>query len=214
MVEKTPTKETTRITSPRCPECSSPIFSTTGWCAECGAELPGGKSIPANRLPEHVNPINPVSYANFFRRFSAFVIDCVFVTFAILLTYAVVGKVTVVIAGDLSFIGQALATTAEILIAVTITWLYFTVMEASEEMATLGKKIVGLKVIGPDGKAISFGKANVRFWWKCVSAALLGYGFLMINSNGKHQGLHDLRADTTVIMDHHQSAPIFKNHRD
>ena len=201
MEERTPTQETTRVTSPRCPECGSPIFSTTGWCAECGAELPGGKPIPGDSLPELVNPSKSVVYAGFTSRLIAFIIDLIFVTFAILLTFVVVGKVTAVIAGNPGFIGISIETSTAILIGIAIAWLYNTILESSEDMATLGKKIMGLKVVGRDGKAISFARANARFWSKCVSVLIVGYGFLMIPYSKRNQGLHDKWADTSVIRD-------------
>lgn len=78
-------------------------------------------------------------------------------------------------------------------------WLYFTVFEISGWQATPGKKILGLKVTDMDGQQIGFGKANIRYWSKIVSALLLMIGFIMIAFTEKKQGLHDIFAKTLVI---------------
>jgi uncharacterized RDD family membrane protein YckC len=43
-------------------------------------------------------------------------------------------------------------------------WLYWSLMEASEWQATLGKKALGLYVTDLEGKRATFGRTSARFW--------------------------------------------------
>lgn len=78
-------------------------------------------------------------------------------------------------------------------------WLWFTFPESSEWQATLGKKMLGLRVTDEQGGRISFGRANARYWSKILSALLLFIGFFMVAFTEKKQGLHDKIAGTLVL---------------
>ncbi len=78
-------------------------------------------------------------------------------------------------------------------------WLYYTLLESSAWQATLGKKMLGMKVIDMDGNRISFGKANARYWSKIISAVILYIGFIMVAFTERKQGLHDKIAGTLVV---------------
>lgn len=85
------------------------------------------------------------------------------------------------------------------LFSCVMPWLYFTLFESSRYQGTLGKRALGLKVVDAKGQRIGFGKANVRFWSKILSALILYIGFLMIGWTRYKQGLHDKIAGTFVI---------------
>ncbi len=91
--------------------------------------------------------------------------------------------------------GQFLA----FVMGIFIQWLYFTVSESSMWQATLGKKMLGLKVTDMNGNKIGFGKANGRYWSKIISAIILLLGFIMVAFTAKKQGLHDIIAGTLVM---------------
>lgn len=78
-------------------------------------------------------------------------------------------------------------------------WLYFTISESSAWQATLGKKLLGLRVTDAEGNRINFGKANARYWSKLLSGLILDIGFIMIAFTKKKQGLHDKIAGTFVV---------------
>jgi uncharacterized RDD family membrane protein YckC len=86
-----------------------------------------------------------------------------------------------------------------IIIGFMMVCLYFALMENSKMQATLGKKIVGIKVIDQDGERITFDSAIIRFFTKILSGLILGIGYLMIFRNPKKQGLHDKITKTYVI---------------
>jgi uncharacterized RDD family membrane protein YckC len=65
----------------------------------------------------------------------------------------------------------------------------------------LGKKAMGLKVIGLSGERISFGRATGRHFAKMISQLILMIGFLMQPFTEQKQALHDMMAGTLVIRD-------------
>lgn len=85
------------------------------------------------------------------------------------------------------------------LLLVLFPWLWFTNMEMSRWQASIGKRLMGLKVIDEQGQRIGPGKANVRFWLKIPGALLLGWGFVQAAFNPQQQCLHDKVAKTLVV---------------
>jgi uncharacterized RDD family membrane protein YckC len=85
-------------------------------------------------------------------------------------------------------------------IVIVGTWLYYALMESSEKQATLGKMAVGIKVTGMNGARISFGNATGRFFGKILSGLIMYVGFIMVAFTDKKQGLHDMMANTLVVL--------------
>lgn len=65
--------------------------------------------------------------------------------------------------------------------------------------ATLGKWLLGLRVVGPDGARPSPARSAARSALAIVSAALLGLGFLLALFTRSGRALHDLVARTWVV---------------
>jgi uncharacterized RDD family membrane protein YckC len=84
-------------------------------------------------------------------------------------------------------------------LAIVISWLYFAFQESSKKQATIGKRILAIKVTGISGQKISFGNATGRFFGKILSGAIFGIGFLMAIWTEKKQTLHDQLANTLVL---------------
>jgi len=80
-------------------------------------------------------------------------------------------------------------------------WLYHALAEATSWQGTPGKRLLGLKVIGPSGRRASFFRTLPRFVAKLVSLAALGLGGFMILGNHRRQALHDRIAGTRVVHD-------------
>lgn len=80
-----------------------------------------------------------------------------------------------------------------------ITWLYFALCESSSWQATIGKKLLGLKVTGETGNRLTFGRATGRHFGKILSAFFLCIGYIMAAFTSKKQALHDILAGTFVI---------------
>ena len=64
---------------------------------------------------------------------------------------------------------------------------------------TIGKSMLGIKIVGADGSGISLGKALLRYIGYLISGLVLSLGFLWLAFDRKRQGWHDKIAGTYVI---------------
>lgn len=81
-----------------------------------------------------------------------------------------------------------------------LVWLgYCLVMEPSPMQGTLGKPLVGIKVVDQHGRRLSFSRALARTTTKLASYGALGLGFLWIAFTKSRQGWHDQAARTFVV---------------
>ena len=85
------------------------------------------------------------------------------------------------------------------LLGVVAFWLYYALMESSSRQATLGKMVMGLKVVGEQGQRITFWHATGRTFAKIVSAMTIYIGFLIAGATRRKQALHDMIASTFVV---------------
>lgn len=79
-------------------------------------------------------------------------------------------------------------------------WIFYCVfMEASSIQGSLGKKVVGVKVVDKDGARLSFRKSLVRNLSKLLSYIPLCLGGLWIAFSKNKRGWHDMIAKTYVV---------------
>ena len=76
---------------------------------------------------------------------------------------------------------------------------YFVLFESSAWQATIGKRILKIKVGDCDGKRITVGKALLRLFGKWISGQILLIGYLMAFFTKKNRALHDFLAGTFVF---------------
>jgi len=136
-----------------------------------------------------------MSYAGFWKRVAAFLIDSVVLKIVSFPLVAIFCR-----AMDLCGLKDL-----EIL-ELTVVWfgialglLYYAAMESSAMQATLGKRAVGIKVTDLDGNRIGFGRAIGRFVGKILSAILFLIGYIMVAFTEKKQSLHDIMAGCLVV---------------
>ena len=77
-------------------------------------------------------------------------------------------------------------------------FLYCALLESSPWQATVGKRVIGLKVSNRRGERIGFARAAARFVAKLLSVLTLFVGYLLIVVTKRRQALHDLIAGTLV----------------
>jgi uncharacterized RDD family membrane protein YckC len=159
------------------------------------------RSACASRRSAIKQPANSATtpkFAGFWLRTRAAVIDAalLYVVFLFLLGFVVLALDAM--AGTSSLSPSEIEDVGHVL-GVLIHWLWFTIPESSKWQATIGKKMVGLKVTDENGERIGFGKANVRYWSKFLSFLILYVGFVMVAFTEKKQGLHDKIAGTLVV---------------
>jgi uncharacterized RDD family membrane protein YckC len=85
------------------------------------------------------------------------------------------------------------------LLILMIQWVYFALLESSPWQASLGKRMLGLKVTDLEGRRISFGRASARYFCTLLSGFILMIGFIMIAFTQKKQALHDILTGCLVI---------------
>lgn len=73
-------------------------------------------------------------------------------------------------------------------------WLYYALMESSNKQATLG-----IIVTDMNGNRISFGRATGRYFGKILSGLILYIGYMMAGWTEKKQALHDILAGCLVV---------------
>jgi uncharacterized RDD family membrane protein YckC len=81
-----------------------------------------------------------------------------------------------------------------------IAFLYQPFFESSRMQGTPGKNLMGIRITTLDGGRISFKKAVIRFLVRFASGLLMCIGYLMALFTEKKQTLHDLAAETVVVM--------------
>ena len=89
-----------------------------------------------------------------------------------------------------------------ILAVFLLPWVYEAWLLSSDWQATVGKRALGMRVIDLQGRRITFARASGRHFAKYISAFLLGIGFIIVAFSSKKQALHDMLAETLVILDH------------
>ncbi|WP_293786759.1 RDD family protein [uncultured Pedobacter sp.] len=79
--------------------------------------------------------------------------------------------------------------------------LYGSIAEATKNQATIGKKLLNIKVTDLEGSRVSFGSSLARNLSKIMSVVPVFFGYLYSFLNKKHQCWHDIVANTLVIKD-------------
>ena len=80
-----------------------------------------------------------------------------------------------------------------------ISFAYETVLISQWDGQTIGKKIMGIKVVSASGGQIDWLKAFIRAVSKILSALPLGLGYFWMLWDEKSQTWHDKIADTFVV---------------
>ena len=150
-----------------------------------------------------------VTYAGFWKRFAAYLIDSIILSvagfLAILPILGLIGLgVGSAMSGDSeSMVGFIMAAVGAYLIAIlalmVASWLYYALMETSVNQGTLGKMALGIKVTDLNGNRISFGKATGRYFGKILSSMIFMVGYIMAGFTEKKQALHDMMAGCLVV---------------
>jgi uncharacterized RDD family membrane protein YckC len=141
------------------------------------------------------------SYAGFWIRFAAYLIDTIIMMLVLVPVGAVIGVLAAATSdGDLENSPMwPLATLVIRVVSVALGWLYYALMESSSWQATVGKKALGLRVTDMDGNRIGFGRATGRYFGKILSGMICLIGFIMAAFTERRQALHDMMASTLVL---------------
>ena len=199
----------------RCPRCHGETGHAAIRCTDCGAPLSLPEEAALPRLDREVGmerragrvPLSPATpedlaaagpvlampanvvelhRAGTLRRTAAWIVDGLpFALAALLLARALGG-------GHLALELQLVA------VAALASFAYQTLCHWLAG-ATLGKRLLGLGVVGPDGERPGPGRSALRAGAAVLGTLLLGIGPLLALFTESGQGLHDLVARTLVV---------------
>jgi uncharacterized RDD family membrane protein YckC len=181
-----------------CSQCGAKSADGAKFCVDCGNAL--ALTHQATVAAQDAYPLSP-KWAGFWLRTLAAIIDALLCQIlAVVLVVPLGFALGASMAGESSSSDiEAAAQAMGFVVGFLIQWLWFTLAESSHWQASIGKKLLGLKVTDANGERISFGKANARYWSKILSTLLFCVGFLMVAFTAKKQGLHDKIAKTLVV---------------
>jgi len=191
-----------------CPGCRTSNLPTSKYCYKCGLALPDQVTLPGD-----VAGMNP---AGFWRRLASFVIDFVLITVSALVISSIILAIIFSIFPNLAepytineYTWDAILAASErqatwLDWAVYAGWIVFVIAYWTIAIAwkgrTVGKLMLGIKVVRTDGSRVSYLRAFARWWAYLVCLPItLGFGFLIIGFNAQKRGLHDLICDTMVV---------------
>ena len=200
-----------------CPFCQTEIGSYSKHCKACGKLIPPGQhlleesgviepsrplALAGNKARAH----HPYRFARLGDRFIAFVLDSTFL-FGV---FAVVDALAFMRWGSVEGTELQL-TAASLLIAITFNALLLVLYGSMLETAwgaTLGKAIVGIRVVGTSSRGRSLSACAVRNVLRIVD----GMGFYLVGAfvagcSSVRQRVGDISARTVVIEERFESAP-------
>jgi uncharacterized RDD family membrane protein YckC len=196
-----------------CASCGNPRQAYGRYCLFCGDVLSDEPTVkvvvprpaatpptPATNRPQQVSSSTPlVEYGGFWRRTWAGSIDVALEAIAAFVVTYAVHQVLVRADRLIGFEPRYASGMAYILVLSIVAWLYSAFSESSPRQATIGKRIMGLRVVNVDGSRVSFGEATVRHFMKFLSLFSAGVGFMMAGWTKRHQALHDIPCDCFVV---------------
>lgn len=183
-----------------------------------GSAIPPAPPAPIPGATVHsygasLQPSGDVRYAGFWLRVAAYILDSLIIGIPMFFISMIIGFVYGFLMamshpgtrntlfnedGNLnaSFVVFELCVMA---FSMTVHWLYYALQESSSAQATIGKRVIGLRVTDMHGQRIGFGKATGRFFGKILSGLILCVGYIMAGITEKKQALHDMIAGTLVV---------------
>ena len=178
-----------------CSDCGTKTNDKQIVCVQCGASL---------SLSGRFNALS-TKYAGFWKRVAAYFVDYMVFTPILLICFALYVYFSPYTWDEIiySYYYNPYVDPDYYLFyllpSTIVGILYFCGMESSSKQATLGKMVLGIKVVDMNDKQISFGRALGRHFGKWISMLLCYIGFIMVGFTQKKQGLHDMLAAAQVI---------------
>lgn len=139
------------------------------------------------------------SYAGFWMRVLAYIIDSLIMSLVSVPLVIVIAVVVIATGADENSPLYQFVNLGANGFSILVVWLYHAFMESSSWQGTVGKKALGLRVTDLDGHRISFARATGRYFGMILSGMICFIGFVMVAFTEKKQGLHDMMAGTLVL---------------
>jgi len=192
---------------PYCPRCGAEISEDARFCPKCGTTVPpppAGVEVPPAPRPAKTGidliGTDKLLQEHWIKRVVAFVIDFIALMIATWILLIIISIPILIISGVFTYpIFPWFGGPLVFLFAVgVLSVLYFTFAE-SIYGATIGKRIMGFKVITVDGKRLELGSAFIRNMSKIfVVLPILDVIVGLVTPGDPHQKYSDRIAGTTV----------------
>jgi len=82
---------------------------------------------------------------------------------------------------------------------IAIALFYYVFFLVNSDGATIGKKLMGIRIISGKDKSLTYATALIRYFSQFISGMAFMLGYLWIAIDGKKQGWHDKIANTFVV---------------
>jgi uncharacterized RDD family membrane protein YckC len=196
---------------------AAPVAVMTQVCGECGKPFWLGDLVPIGpayicaackpiflqRLREGGGQaLGALHYAGFWIRLVARVIDGVLLTivrFAVLLPLGLTSSVFPTAGTPTQNLAGPLRVAAFSSLLALVINLAYEAYFVSARGATIGKMVLGLKVVRADGTKVSTGLAVGRYFGMLVSDFTLLIGYVVAAFDSEKRALHDRMCDTRVV---------------
>lgn len=143
-------------------------------------------------LPESAT--TSVRYAGFWVRLLAMLIDGLIITIGCAILQTVLGIEMVTFTDQYGNNGPHFNAVGSLLALI-----YYVATTGSSLQGTLGKKLLGIKVVRSDMSKITYLRTTGRWFAYLLSGIPLMVGYFMAGFMKEKQALHDLACDTRVI---------------
>ena len=182
--------------------------------------VPTSGSVPPPPPPvwDARPPETAVHYAGFWIRVVAAIVDAIalWIVWSIIL-FVLPAESTAPLPENPDFealleYANSLVSPRQVIVYALIVWVYFAFQESSSAQATLGKRMLGIRVSSENGERLSLLTASLRAWpvYLPSLAALAGTGFsslvgliafvscIAVAFSARKQGLHDKMAGAVL----------------
>lgn len=184
-----------------CPNCGRQTYEGAARCSQCGEVL----DAEADKKLKEQEELS--RYGGFFLRGVAWLIDELLVALPFLLVFGLGFLLGI----DNTFFYDKEVTVSEakmkieyspsipfLALFIVTWWIYDALMTSSSYQATMGKKLLYLKITDVEGNRLSFLRATGRYFAR-IASWFLGFGILMVAFTKRKRGLHDFLAKTVVV---------------
>ncbi len=148
--------------------------------------------------PDEAPLVERICPSGWWRRFAAWMVDSLLmwlVSGSLFITLITVGLITFPLTDN----GLLLMAVMILLIVILLKNAYYTLLHTNNGQ-TIGKAVLGIKVIDAEGNAPSLRQSLRRGSAHFLSFILLGFGYLWMLVDPEQQTLHDKLAGTYVVM--------------
>ncbi|MGB7434320.1 MAG: RDD family protein [Candidatus Acidiferrum sp.] len=203
-----------------CSKCGAALAADTAFCQACGNPISrvALATAPVAAVSPHAGAgaivyATNVTYAGFWLRFVAYLIDSVIFGVAMMIVliplFFLMGGAVFLNSFSREFAGHPDPAQIGALVSLAFMfggaillgqWLYYAYLESGEKQATWGKQMLGLYVTDLSGNRISFGRASGRYFAMLITRLIpLGIGYIMAGFTERKQALHDMIASCLVL---------------